>query len=135
MSSSHQLVDYLIHRLNKSCTPVKIKVLHEEKAQLHIILDTLPYYDFSVSFSQILKIILYLITNGQVSFRQQLRQHDGSVKIAVFHSGPPDPLLGNTLYKDVQRLAQVQLSLAKEKYDVLEHTPYCLLVNPAITVS
>ena len=78
-SCCQQLVDYLIYRLNKSSSAVKFKVL---------------------------KIIMYLINNGQVTFRQQLRQHDGSIKNAVCHSGPPDPLLGNTLYKDVQKLAQ-----------------------------
>ncbi|XP_034243567.1 AP-4 complex accessory subunit Tepsin-like [Thrips palmi] len=79
VASSHQLVDYLIHRLNKSSTQVKIKVL---------------------------KIMIYVINNGHLSFRQQLRQHDGSIKNATLHSGPADPMFGNTLYKDVQKLAQ-----------------------------
>lgn len=83
-SSSNQLVDYLIHRLNKSTTPVKIKVL---------------------------KIIIYVIGTGHVSFRQQLRLNDGSIKNAVLHSGPADPLMGNTQYKDVQKLAQDTLEL------------------------
>lgn len=83
-SSSHQLVDYLLHRLNKSSTPVKIKVL---------------------------KIIVYLINNGHKSFRQQLRQNDGSIKSTVLHSGPADPMLGNTLYKEVQKLAEETLDL------------------------
>lgn len=84
VSTSHQLVDYLIHRLNKSSTQVKIKVL---------------------------KILIYVMNNGHTSFRQQLRQHDGSIKNATLHSGPADPMLGNTLYKDVQKLAQETLNI------------------------
>lgn len=82
---SNQLVDYLIHRLTKSTsTTVKIKVL---------------------------KIIMYLVNNGHTSFRQQLRLHDDSIKNILHHSGPADPLLGLTLYKDAQKLAQDALDL------------------------
>lgn len=54
-----------------------------------------------------LKIILYIINLGHVSCRQQLRLNDGALKDVLHLSGPADPLLGNTLYKDAQKLTQV----------------------------
>lgn len=59
--------------------------------------------------------MIYVIKNGHISFRQQLRQHDGAIKNATVHSGPADPMLGNSLYKDVQKLAQVCLLIVTFK--------------------
>ncbi|XP_021920669.1 AP-4 complex accessory subunit Tepsin-like isoform X2 [Zootermopsis nevadensis] len=79
-----QLAEYLNRRLEKPSACVKLKVL---------------------------KIMLYLIQNGHVSFRTYLRRNDGYIKLATMYNGPPDPLLGMAPYENIRTTAQELLDI------------------------
>ncbi|KAJ9578693.1 hypothetical protein L9F63_005055, partial [Diploptera punctata] len=77
-----QLAEYLNRKLEKPSPCVKLKVL---------------------------KIMLHLIQNGHPNFRNFLRRNDGFIKNSTKYNGPPDPLLGLTLYENVRESAQTLL--------------------------
>ncbi|XP_023701948.1 AP-4 complex accessory subunit Tepsin isoform X3 [Cryptotermes secundus] len=79
-----QLAEYLNRRLEKPSACVKLKVL---------------------------KIMIYLIQNGHLSFRSYLRRNDGYIKLAGMYNGPPDPLLGMSPYENVRKTAQELLDM------------------------
>lgn len=62
---------------------------------------------FLLILFQVLKIMIYLIRNGHLSFRSYLRRNDGYIKLAAMYNGPPDPLLGMSPYENVRKTAQV----------------------------
>ncbi|KAJ4443213.1 hypothetical protein ANN_04881 [Periplaneta americana] len=100
-----QLAEYLNRRLEKPSACVKLKVL---------------------------KIMLHLISNGHISFRQYLRRNDSSIKLATMYNGPPDPLLGVTPYENVRRSAQINASSHNLLTFVCSKELLDLLFNPAL---
>ncbi|XP_045212227.2 AP-4 complex accessory subunit tepsin-like isoform X2 [Mercenaria mercenaria] len=73
------LVDFLVERLEKDSTHVKIKVL---------------------------KLMKYVVENGHPNFRLGLLKKSTGIKEATKHSGPPDPLHGSVPYQMVRKTAQ-----------------------------
>lgn len=81
---SELLGEYLVRKLDKPSSCVKLKVL---------------------------KILSHLVRNGHLSFRKYLRNHDTSIKEATSYSGPPHPLLGTSPYEAVRKNAQELLEV------------------------
>lgn len=75
----------------------------------HIDLNNVCSYYFKIDwfYFQVLKILSHLIHNGHANFRNNLRENDASLKIATTYSGPPDPLLGTSLYEEIRKLSKV----------------------------
>ncbi|XP_059477407.1 AP-4 complex accessory subunit tepsin-like [Neocloeon triangulifer] len=74
-----QIVNFLLRRLDKPSTYIKIKVL---------------------------KILDHLILNGHVNLRAAMRKNDSAIKSAMKCSGVPDPLTGMVVYEQIRKMAK-----------------------------
>ncbi|XP_064643164.1 AP-4 complex accessory subunit tepsin-like [Lineus longissimus] len=78
-SFCHDLLDYLVDRLEDRSYHVKLKVLN---------------------------IIKFVVENGHPDFRRQLRKKSRGIKEAEGFSGPADPLHGATPYQMIRKTAK-----------------------------
>ncbi|XP_074649892.1 AP-4 complex accessory subunit tepsin-like [Tubulanus polymorphus] len=99
-SYCHDVLDYFVDRLNDSSPRVKWKVLN---------------------------LMKYLVENGHPHFRQGLRKTSQGIKEASNFGGPPDPLLGNTPYQNVRKLAK---DLIEVLFDVEDDSEQVILPEP-----
>lgn len=76
--NSEALVDFLVERLERDSTHVKIKVL---------------------------KLMKYVVEHGHPNFRLGLLKKSAGIKEATKYNGPPDPLHGNVPYVMVRKTA------------------------------
>ncbi|GBN67722.1 AP-4 complex accessory subunit tepsin [Araneus ventricosus] len=56
--------------------------------------------------AKVLKLLLYLVTNGHAEMVEEVKFHEVALKEALGFYGPPDDLHGKTFYENIRKMAK-----------------------------